>query len=228
MGSVGVTVQEGYSLWADVYDHQGNPLIELEECLVEPLLAKIEGRRVLDAGAGTGRYALKLARRGSRVTAIDPNPEMLGVAKRAAGREHLDIEFIQAGNEHGLPVEAGLYDLAVCALVLCHVPGLADVAREFHRALRPGGLLLITDFHPDTLAKGVETQLERDGVTYRLPNEPHTRDTYLDAVEGAGFELVEMLELPTRKADRERFSDEYWLELADTNFCMIILAQKRS
>ena len=153
---------------------------------------------------------------------------MLGVAKRAAGREHLDIEFIQAGIEHGLPVEAGLYDLAVCALVLCHVPGLADVAREFHRALRPGGLLLITDFHPDTVAKGVETQLERDGVTYRLPNEPHTRDTYLDAVEGAGFELVEMLELPTRKADRERFEDEYWFKLADTHFCMIILAQKRS
>ncbi len=66
-----VTVQEGYSLWADVYD-QGNALIELDELRVEPLLADLPAGRALDVGAGTGRYALKLARRGFQVTAIDP------------------------------------------------------------------------------------------------------------------------------------------------------------
>lgn len=66
-----VTVQKGYSLWADVYD-QGNALIALDESRVEPRLADLEVGRALDVGAGTGRYALKLARRGFQVTAIDP------------------------------------------------------------------------------------------------------------------------------------------------------------
>ena len=220
-----VTVQEGYSLWADTYD-QGNALIELEERRVAPLISKLSGGRALDVGAGTGRYALKFARRGFQVTAIDPNPDMLAVAKRSAVGEALDIEFIQADLRDRLPVATGRYDLAICALVLCHVPALSGVARDLHRTLKPGGLLLITDFHPDTGAEGVHTQLEREGVTYQLPNEPHTRETYLDTVGNAGFELIEALDLPTREAGKERFTEGYWQKLAETNFCLIILARK--
>ena len=224
--SIEVTVQEGYSLWADIYD-QGNALIALEESHVEPLLADLTGGRALDVGAGTGRYALKLARRGFQVTAIDPNPEMLAVARRSAENERLGIEFLEADLLDGLPVDAGLFDLVVCALVLCHVPDLNGAARDFHRALKSGSLLLITDFHPHTIATGMRTQLPvLDGVTHQLPNEPHTRETYLEAVKEAGFELVEVLDLPTREAERERFSEGYWRKLADTNFCLIILARK--
>ena len=223
--TIEVSVQEGYSLWADVYD-QGNALIELEEERVDPILARVKAGDALDVGAGTGRYALKLARNGFRVTAIEPNPAMLEVARNAATRDQLDVQFIQAGLESGLPVDDRAYDLLICALVLCHVPGLGEVAREFSRVLRPGGLVLITDFHPDTIAHGIETQLDRDGVRYQLPNEKHGRQTYLNALEGAGFELVEVQDLLTREATKERFSDEYWARLVDTNFCLIILARK--
>ena len=223
--TIEVSVQEGYSLWADVYD-RGNALIELEEKRVEPILARLEAGYALDVGAGTGRYALKLARRGFRVTAIDPNPAMLDVARNSAAREELDVQFIQARLASGLPVDDCAYDLLICALVLCHVPGLDLGAREFSSVLRPGGLVLITDFHPDTIAQGIETQLDRDGVRYQLPNEKHGKQTYMSALEGAGFELVEVQDLLTREATKERFSDEYWARLSDTNFCLLILARK--
>ncbi len=42
-----VAVQEGYSLWADVYD-QGNALIELDEQRVEPMLAGLYDGRAVD------------------------------------------------------------------------------------------------------------------------------------------------------------------------------------
>ncbi len=222
---VDVTVQEGYSLWADVYD-QGNALIELDEWRTEPMVAGLDGGRALDVGAGTGRYALKLARMGFQVTAVDPNAEMLEVARRSASANGLDVELVQAGLEETLPVDDGGYDLAVCALVLCHVADLGGAAREFYRALKPGGLVIVTDFHPDTIAAGVETQFSRDGVGYQLPNERHTRADYLEAIEGAGFELVEVQDLPTREATRERFTDGYWQRLADTNFCLIVQARK--
>ena len=222
---IDVTVQEGYSLWSHVYD-EGNALIELEEQRVEPLLAGLRPGRALDVGAGTGRYALKLAKRGFKVTAVDPNPAMLQVAKRSAVSERLDIEFVQAGLDRQLPVNDLEYEITVCALVLCHVSGLEQMAREFHRVLKPGGLLLITDFHPDTIAKGVRTLFGRDGVTYQLHNERHTRETYLKSVEDAGFELLDAQDIPTREATRERFSDDYWQRLADTNFCLIVVARK--
>ena len=59
-------------------------------------------------GAGTGRYALKLARRGWNVTALDANREMLSIANDAAVNEGLSIEFIQGRIEDGVPVQSGI------------------------------------------------------------------------------------------------------------------------
>ena len=80
---------EGYSRWAQTYDTTWNTLIATEEVYSLDLLAGLEGRTALDAGAGTGRFALKLARRGWQVTAIEPNPAMQAIAATRRGlREH--------------------------------------------------------------------------------------------------------------------------------------------
>src|SRR5512140_1735847 len=56
-----------------------------EASLVEALLAERgEGRRVLDAGCGTGRVAIELARRGHAVVGVDLDADMLAVAKANA------------------------------------------------------------------------------------------------------------------------------------------------
>ena len=221
-----VSVQEGYSLWAANYD-DGNALIELEEWQVEGLLPQVDGHQVLDAGAGTGRYSLRFARSGARVTALDSNRDMLNVARQKASLEQLDIEFKVGSLDNVLPVDSNQYDLAVCALTLCHVRDISAPVREFRRALKVGGILLITDFHPDTVAAGVQTQMSRDGVSYQLPNEPHTRADYLNAAEDAGLELIAVRDLATREATKERFSERYWYTYGDTNFCLIMLARKR-
>ena len=46
------------------------------------LLGSLRGETALDVGAGTGRLTLKLARRGWRVMALDPNVEMLAGTNR--------------------------------------------------------------------------------------------------------------------------------------------------
>src|SRR5713226_3301897 len=90
---VEVSTQEGYALWSKLYDQENNALIAVEEPRVDALLAELPMNAVLDVGAGTGRYALKLARRGVRVTAIDQSTEMLAVAQQAASVEGLTIDF---------------------------------------------------------------------------------------------------------------------------------------
>ncbi len=217
---------EGYSRWAKSYDTTWNTLIATEELYSLGLLDGLDGEAALDVGAGTGRLALKLARRGWKVTAIDPSPEMLAVARQAAAREGLPVECTLAAIEDGLPVEAGAFDLVVCALALCHVPDLREAIGEFHRALAPGGHLLVTDVHPDFVAAGMPTQFRENDVTYVLRNEPHTRDDYVRAIAAAGLRPSTVLDVPGREVPGG-FASEFMLEnFMDVNFALIVLAKK--
>ena len=161
-------------------------MIFVEERQVDRLLAQISFTRVLDVGAGTGRHALKLARRGASVTALDQSPEMLAVARQAAQREGFPIDFRLLSLDDGLPFEAQQFDLLICALMLSHVPNLTQVLQEFARVLQNGGHLLITDFHPVHTIYGWRTTFKRAGVTYNLPTVAYTRDDYLEAVRACG------------------------------------------
>ena len=78
-------------------------MIFVEEQQVDRLLAQLSFTKVLDVGTGTGRHALKLARRGASVTALDQSPEMLAVARQAAQRVVLPIDFHLLSLDDGLP-----------------------------------------------------------------------------------------------------------------------------
>ena len=217
---------EGYSRWAQTYDTKWNTLIATEELYSLGLLDSLEGETALDVGAGTGRFALKLARRGWKVTALDANPDMLGIAERAAASQGLALECSLAALEDGLAVELGTFDLVVCALTLCHVPDLRGAIREFHRVLAPRGVLLITDVHPDFVAAGMPTQFDENGATYQLPNEPHSRDDYLHSVADAGFDISTILDIPGREVPGGFASPFLRQNFGDVNFALVVLCQR--
>jgi ubiquinone/menaquinone biosynthesis C-methylase UbiE len=225
-----VSTKEGYARWASTYDGETNALIVLEEEHAFPILDGLSFTNVLDVGAGTGRYTLNLARRGAHVTAFDQSPEMLAVARQTAQQEGLSVDFQSGSLDNGLPFPADQFDLLTCALMLCHVPDLANAAQEFHRVLQPGGHLLVTDFHPDSVAYGWHTAFRQSGTIYQLPNMPHTRETYLDALTANGFTLVKVIDLPLRALPPRDYPpplDEEFIQAhGETLFCLIILAQK--
>ena len=221
-----VGTQEGYAFWAASYDQENNALIALEEAYVAPLLAQIPFTNVLDVGTGTGRYALKLAREGAGVTALDQSPEMLSVAQQAAQHEHLTIDFQLAPVDNGLPFQADTFDLLVCALMLCHVPDMMRAIEEFARVLQPGGYLLITDFHPDSVHAGWRTQFRQAEIKYLLPNVPHTRDDYLAALTMQGLTILKLIEIPLRALPEGAISKQLIDGHEEQLFCLIILAQK--
>ena len=221
-----LSVAEGYSRWSAFYDTKWNTLIATEELHSLDIVEGLKGETALDVGAGTGRFTLKLARQGWKVTALDPNSEMLSIAERAAYRESLRIEFVHSPIEGGLPFPAGTFDLVVCALTLCHIPDIRGAVKEFYRALAPGGHLLVTDVHPDFISAGMPTQFVEDEVTYHLPNEPHTRDDYLQAIADTGLSLSTVLDIPGREIPGG-FVNEFMREnFNDVNFALIVLAQK--
>jgi SAM-dependent methyltransferase len=97
------------------------------------------GSRVLDAGCGTGRVAIELARRGYEVVGVDSDDSMLAVARETAPELAWHLEDL-AALEH----EAS-YDLVVAAgnVMVYLAPGTGPgVVTRLSRALRPGGLLV--------------------------------------------------------------------------------------
>src|SRR5438105_13335950 len=83
--------REGYDRWAEVYDGEGNPLVALEEPLLDRLLGDVHGLAVADIGCGTGRHALRLAAAGAQVSAVDFSEEMLRRARAKPGAAAVDF-----------------------------------------------------------------------------------------------------------------------------------------
>lgn len=223
-----VDAREGYARWATSYAPDRNPLIAVEGPRVAALLAGVPATAVLDAGAGRGRHALALARRGIPVVALDQSPEMLAAVRQAAKAEDLPVEVVEASLDEPLPLDAGRFDLVLCALALTHVPDLAGAVREFARVLQPGGHLLITDFHPAAVGRGWRTDCHGPGISYRLPNAPHTRADYLDALTAAGLALQSVIDAPFGAVPDGYFLQEQVRRNAEQPFCLLILARKGS
>ncbi len=228
-----LTCREGYAVWATTYDQEQNPLILTEEPRVKAVLASLTPTsRALDVATGTGRWALYLAERGVSVTGIDESPEMVAVAQQKARAANLPIMFIQGAIEDSLPFPSDCFDLVVCALALCHVLDLQAAVAECSRVLRPGGHLLITDFHPQAVLNGWETTIVGAQETLILPNARHSLSGYLEAVRESGCDVVHLEEVLVREQPREAILRGEDVELfmrqyGDWPFCLILLARHR-
>jgi SAM-dependent methyltransferase len=100
-------------------------------------------RDVLDLGAGTGKLTGSLLARGLRVTAVEPDPDMLAVL----GRTHPGAVAHQAGAD-ALPLPDASVDAVVVGQAWHWFPHEAAAA-EVRRVLRPGGWLGLVWNAPD-------------------------------------------------------------------------------
>lgn len=99
------------------------------------------GGRMLDFGSGAGVTGQLFAALGWDVTMADVSGTLLEFARWRHKRRGLDGNFLR------LPADLpdGTFDLITAIDVFAHVPDAAGTARQLHRAMRPGGLL-VTNF----------------------------------------------------------------------------------
>jgi S-adenosylmethionine-dependent methyltransferase len=102
------------------------------------------GLDVLDAGGGTGGFAVPLAVAGHRVTVVDPSPDSLAaLQRRAAERGVAERVVALQGDLSDLPAVAadGSADVVLCHSVLEVVDDPAAALAAVAAVLRPGGRL---------------------------------------------------------------------------------------
>ncbi len=99
---------------------------------------------IIDAGGGTGGFAVPLAGLGHHVTVIDPSPDSLAAAERRAAEMNVRLTMVQ-GDTADLAVVAGEQsaDLVLCHNVLEYVDSPADAMAAIAGVLRPGGAVSV-------------------------------------------------------------------------------------
>lgn len=155
-----------------------------------PVVAGEATGAVLEIGAGTGAN-FSYYRQAEKIVAVEPDPFMLRRAVKRARHLGLDIEFRQAVAE-ALPFPDASFDAVVATLVFCTVTDPARALAEVGRVLKPGGTFRFIEHVrvEGGVAAGMQDVLTP--VWKRVGAGCHLNRRTVDAVEAAGFEIVEM------------------------------------
>lgn len=131
------------------------------------------GLTVVDAGGGTGGFAVPLAEAGHRVTVVDPSPDSLAALQRRAAERGLDVAALQ-GDLNDLPalVAAGSADLVLCHSVLEVVDDPEAAVASVAGVLRKGGRLslLVANRDAAVLARALAGRPEEAAHALTDPN----------------------------------------------------------
>ena len=139
------------------------------------------GVAVLDLGCGGGYMSEALARRGARVTGVDPSLASLEAARSHARSQGLDIVY-QAGVGEAIPFEAHAFDRVVCVDVLEHVQDVVKVLAEVHRVLRPQGIFFFDTVNRNWLSRLILITLA-ENVVKALPRGAHDAARFIRPLE---------------------------------------------
>ena len=184
----------GYDRWAPLYDADGNPILALEQPLVESLLGDVAGLSVLDAGCGTGRHAIRMASAGAVVQAVDFSTGMLDRARRKPGSAK--VLFRVHDLAEPLPFSDGTFDRVLCSLVIDHIADLRGLFGEMLRVCRPSGCLVVSVMHPAMMLRGVQARFRdtESGEEIRPASQAHQLSDYVLAAAKAGGVLDHLSE----------------------------------
>lgn len=185
---------QAYDWWAPTYDAQpDNLMLALDEQIFSFLLQQINctGRLVVDLGCGTGRHWPKiLAQKPRKLIGYDVSPGMLAMLahKYPEAQTHLLV-----GDR--LPyAETQPADVLISTLTLAHIKKPGKAMQQWRKILRSGAEILLTDYHPETLALGGDRTFTYQGQTKAIKNYIHPLEKVKQYAQENGFALLDLVE----------------------------------
>ncbi len=182
----------------------------------------VAGKRIVDAGCGTGSLAIMLARRSARVRGFDSDEKMIALAEEKRPQA-LDLKFKVGDLVREMEnYETGRYDAVLCfGNTLVHLESLSMIGQFIKNAydvLKPGGKLLIQILSYDRILDNNIKELPSietpDHIFER--NYILTDDGYIDfktalTNKQSGEKLTNnVFLLPVRKNSLERLAGKYF------------------
>jgi ubiquinone/menaquinone biosynthesis C-methylase UbiE len=122
------------------------------------------GKHVLVVGCGVGEDALRLAKLGAKVSAFDLSAESLGIARKLAQREALEINFEQMPAER-LRYPDNHFDCILARDILHHVD-IEETMSELVRVSKPNSLIVINEIYSHSFTEKIRRSALVDRVLY--------------------------------------------------------------
>jgi ubiquinone/menaquinone biosynthesis C-methylase UbiE len=199
------------------------------------MMENVEGKLILDAACGPGKYAEILLAKGANVVGFDVSPKMVELAKKRNGSQG---EFYVHDMTTPLDqFEDQKYDFVLCALALHYIKDWHFVLDQFNKKLKPGGQLILSLEHPffnylyhksdryfdvepvSAVWKGFGTPLEVNGYRRSL-------GYGLSAITDSGFYIDKIFE-PRPTAEFENLDPKHFKELNEFPSFLCVRAVKR-
>jgi magnesium-protoporphyrin O-methyltransferase len=182
--------------------------------LLSWLPADLTGKRILDAGCGTGAFSVEMARRGADVVAIDLSPTLVSLARDRSPKD-LGGGSILFTTGDMLDPDLGDFDHVVAMDSLIHYPA-ADIARSLTALAARTRNSIVFTFAPRTTmlatmhgvgklfpradrSPAIEPVAERD-LSHRIAMAPDLQDWRIAATQrvARGFYISQGMELARR------------------------------
>jgi SAM-dependent methyltransferase len=147
--------------------------------------------RVLELGAGGGaNFALYDPHQVTSVEGVDPSPELLTRAHRAAKTEGIPFN-IEPGVAEALPFPDASFDTVLTTFTLCSVQDQAQALAEARRVLKPEGRLLFCEHGAAPDPSVAKWQRRIEPVWKRIGGGCHLTRPVSAAIAQAGFRIAE-------------------------------------
>ena len=201
------------------------------------MVGNVEGRKVLDAGAGQGYFSRMLAHEGALVTSLEPAEALFRHSLAMEAAEPLGVKYVQG--DLTLVSPDPVFDVVVSNMVLLSIQDWESALAACAGALRPGGTLVFSVDHPcyETAERRDLTSdprvVVRDYLTERPLARPvatdfhRTLSTYINGVLAAGLGISGIAEpgLSEAEADVPRAPETAQLLRRVPNF-LVLRAEK--
>lgn len=137
-------LKDYYKLHAGIYNMTRWIFLFGRDKIIQEIGTDLARWHILEIGCGTG-HNLKILKKyfpEAKITGIDISEEMLKVAA-----DKLDGQLELVNRIYSGPIKKDHFDLVVCSYTLSMIPKYQDILEAVKVDLRPGGLIVVVDFH---------------------------------------------------------------------------------
>lgn len=209
----GTDAAPAYDLWADKYDKQpGNLMLDLDEEVFRSLFQKteVEDKTIVDVGCGTGRHWQKLmAQQPGKLIGYDVSKKMLDKLRE---KFFTALTYVSTGNM--LPeIKNDSVDLLISTLTIAHIEKIEKAFLEWNRVLKLNGEIILTDYHPEALARGAKRTFLHKGKVISIKNYIHSTNKIRLIARQLGYTELRFIEKNIDETVKPYYEKQHALHL---------------